>query len=192
MPQERRFQNLAKFKMPSTFRGRPAWLVQVWWIVQDTLFRWSPQAFFGWRNTLLRLFGASLGKGVRLRSTVRVTYPWKLAVGEYVWVGDDCVLYNLGEIVIGSHVALAHSVYLCTGMHDCTQTDFPIYALPIRVEDEVWLANDVFVGPGVTVGKGAVVGVRSTVLRDLPGGMICYGSPAKPVKPRLPGATPLE
>lgn len=122
---------------------------------------------------------------MRLRSTVRVTYPWKLTIGSNVWVGDNCVLYNLGQITLGSNVALGHSVYLCTGSHDYTSLDFPIEAFPIHVEDEVWLANDVFVGPGVTVGRGAVVGARSTALRDLPSGMICYGSPAKPARPRL-------
>jgi putative colanic acid biosynthesis acetyltransferase WcaF len=182
----RTFQDLAQFEMPENFRGRSAWFVQVWWIVQDTLFRWSPQALYGWRAFLLRLFGAKIGRNVRLRPTVRVTYPWKLEIADYVWVGDDCTFYNLEEISVGSHVAFAHGVYLCTGLHDYTRPDFPISGLPIHIEDEVWLTNHVFVGPGVTIGKGSVVGTRSTVLSDLPGGMVCYGSPAKPIKPRFP------
>ncbi|HCC55927.1 MAG TPA: colanic acid biosynthesis acetyltransferase WcaF [Solibacterales bacterium] len=181
---ERRYQDLSQFRLSPQFRGRSAWLVQLWWIVQDTLFRCSPQALFGWRAFLLRLFGAKLGKNVRLRSTVRVTYPWKLTVGDNVWVGDDCVLYNLADIILGSDVALAHDVYLCTGSHDYSRVDFPIQALPITIQDEVWITNQVFVGPGVTIGAGAVVGTRSTVLRSLPGGMVCYGSPAKPIKER--------
>lgn len=55
---------------------------------------------------------------------------------------------------------------------------------PIIVEDECWIPNDIFVGPGVKIGRGTVVGARSTVLKDLPGGMICYGNPAKPIKER--------
>jgi len=182
---ERKFQDLSRFRVPPTFRGRPAWFVQLWWVVEDTLFRWSPQVCFAWRSFLLRLFGAQLGKNVKFRSTVRVTYPWKLKIGDDVWIGDDCVLYNLGQITIGSDVALAHGVYLCTGLHDYTRVEFPILARPITIEDEVWLTNDVFLAPGVTVGRGAVVGARSTVLHDLPGGMICFGSPARAVKPRL-------
>ena len=69
-------------------------------------------------------------------------------------------------------------------LHEYRRTDFPIGQKPIRIEDEVWIPNDVFIGPGVTVGKGAVVGARSTVFNDLPPGMICYGYPAKPIKPR--------
>jgi putative colanic acid biosynthesis acetyltransferase WcaF len=191
-PRQIKYQDLTQFRMPQDFRGRSAWLVQAWWIVQDTLFRWSPQFCYGWRNLLLRLFGAKIGNNVRLRPTVRVIYPWKLMVGHNVWVGDDCVFYNLGNITLGSHVALAHGVYLCTGIHDYTRVDFPIGAQAVYIEDEVWLTNDVFIGPGVTVGRGAVVGTRSTVLENLPSGMVCYGSPAKPRKARVIIQSPRE
>jgi putative colanic acid biosynthesis acetyltransferase WcaF len=184
MGETRQYQDLSRFHMPKEFRGKSPAFVQIWWLVQDTFFRMSPQIFYGWRNFLLRCFGAKIGKKVQIRSTTRVTYPWKLTIGDYVWVGDDCVFYTLGEIVVGSHVAIAHDVYFCTGLHDYQKIDFPIGQKPIRIEDEVWLPNDVFIGPGVTIGMGSIVGARSTVLDDLPPGMICYGNPAKAVKPR--------
>ncbi|HUA97004.1 MAG TPA: WcaF family extracellular polysaccharide biosynthesis acetyltransferase [Terracidiphilus sp.] len=184
MAEARQYQDLSRFRMPKDFRGRSPLTVQVWWILQDTLFRMSPQVCYGWRNFLLRLFGARIGKRVQIRSTARVTYPWKLTIGDYVWVGDDCVFYSLGEIVLGSHVAIAHDVYFCTGLHDYTKIDFPIGQKPICIEDEVWIPNDVFIGPGVTIGKGSIVGARSTVLDSLPPGMVCFGSPARPVRPR--------
>ena len=171
--------------MPSDFRGRSAIVVQIWWIVQDTLFRMSPQVCYRWRNLLLRIFGARIGKKVQIRSTTRVTYPWKVTIGDYVWVGDDCVFYSLDEIVVGSHVAIAHDVYFCTGIHDYQELTFCILRKPIYIEDEVWIPNDVFVGPGVTIGNGSVVGARSTVLHDLPPGMVCFGNPARPVKSRV-------
>jgi putative colanic acid biosynthesis acetyltransferase WcaF len=184
MDESREYQDLRLFRVPGGFRGRSAAFVQLWWIVQDTLFRMSPQVFYGWRNFLLRLFGAKIGKHVQIRSTTRVTYPWKLTIGDHVWVGDDCVFYTLGKVVVGSHVAIAHDVYFCTGLHNYAKIDFPIGEKPIHIEDEVWIPNDVFIGPGVTIGKGSVIGARSTVLTDMPPGMICYGTPAKPVKPR--------
>ncbi len=178
------YQNLQEFTMPDGFRGRSSVIVIIWWAVQSTLFAWSPQPFFGWRNFLLRLFGAKIGRGVKIRPTTRITYPWKLKIGDHCWVGDYCQLYNLDRIELGNHVALAHKVYLCTGSHDKEDRRFQIQSRPVYIEDEVWLTNDVFVGPGVTVGKGVVVGARSTVLKDLPEGMICFGYPAKPVKKR--------
>ena len=178
------YQDLSRFTVPKGFRNRSKWTVQIWWIIQATLFRISPQFLYEWRSILLRLFGAKIGKGVKIRPTSKITYPWNLSVGDFSWIGDDCTIYNLGRITIGNNVALAHHVYLCTGMHDYLDIHFPIYAEEIVIKDEVWLPNDVFVGPGVTIGRGVVVGARSTVLNDLPEGMICYGNPAKPVKKR--------
>jgi len=179
------YQQLDKFQLPDNFRGRPVWLVQLWWLIQDTLFRLSPQFMYGWRRFLLRLFGAKIGKGVLLRPTVRVTYPWKVSVGDYSWLGDDVVLYSLGEITIGTHTVISQKAYICTGNHDFTKHTFDIYALPIKIGNQVWIATDVFVAPGTSIGDGAVVGARSTVLHDLPPGKICYGSPAKPVRDRV-------
>jgi putative colanic acid biosynthesis acetyltransferase WcaF len=100
------YQKLSQFKLPKDFRGKPGWYVQLWWIVQDTLFRWSPQFMYGWRRLLLRLFGAKVGKNVIIRPTAKITYPWKVKIGDYSWIGDDVVLYSLGEIVIGDNVVI--------------------------------------------------------------------------------------
>jgi putative colanic acid biosynthesis acetyltransferase WcaF len=178
-------QDLAAFTLPANFRGRSVFIVQLWWIVQSTLFRLSPDFMYSWRSWLLRLFGAQLGQGVRIRPSAQITYPWKLKIGNHTWVGSETVLYNLGEIEIGSNVAIAHRVYLCTGTHDYEDLQFSVKAFPIVIEDEVWLPNDIFVAPGVRIGHGAVVGARSSVFKDLPPMMVCYGNPAKPVRPRL-------
>ena len=180
------YQDLSSFSVPGSFRGRSKVTVQLWWIVSATLFSWSPQFLYGWRVFLLRLFGARIGKHVKIRSTVRITYPWKVTIGDYCWIGDDCVLYSLGEIEIGSHVAVAHKVYFNTGGHVYDKKTFDIFSKPIMIHDECWITNDVYVAPGVTIGKGTIVSARSSVLKDLPGGKICIGTPAKPVKDRLP------
>ena len=180
----RRYQDLEQFAVPKHFRGRSKVAVQLWWTVQATLFRASPQFLYGFRRFLLRLFGAKIGKGVLIRPTARVTYPWFLEVGDHAWIGDDTVLYNLAPIHIGAHVALAHGVYVCTGFHEIDRPSFAIGALPVRIEDEAWLANDCFISPGVTIGHGAVIGARSTVLKDMPAGMVCVGYPCKPIRPR--------
>lgn len=179
------YQNLKKFSVPSGFRGRSGILVQLWWLVQSTLFRWSPQFMYGWRRFLLRCFGARIGNRVIIRPSVTITYPWKVTIGDYSWVGDDVVLYSLGEITIGNNSVVSQKCYLCTGSHDYQKESFDIFAKPIVIADQVWLATDVFVAPGVSVGEGALVGSRSSVYHNLPAGMICIGSPAKPLKPRI-------
>jgi putative colanic acid biosynthesis acetyltransferase WcaF len=180
-----RIQALETFKLPSGFRGRSALVVQLWWIIQASLFAWSPQFAYKWRNFLLRGFGAKIGSNVIIRPSVKVTYPWKLAIGDNAWIGDNVELYTLGEITIGKNAVVSQRSYLCTGSHDYQKPTFDIYAKPIVIEDEAWVATDVFVAPGVTIGKGAVIAARSSVYKDMPEGMICMGNPAKPIKNRL-------
>jgi putative colanic acid biosynthesis acetyltransferase WcaF len=181
-------QNLSSFRLPAGFRGRSAIAVQLWWLVQSTVFRWSPQFAYGFRRWLLRRFGANIGRGVLIRPTVSITYPWKLSIGDYAWVGDHVVLYTLGEIEIGANAVVSQQSHLCTGSHDYSRPDFPIYAQKITVEPEAWVATQVFVAPGVTIGQGAVIGARSSVFADMPAGMICIGSPCNPVNKRSTGS----
>lgn len=179
------WQNLALFRLPDGFRGKSGWYVQVWWLVQATLFRGSPQFAYPFRAMLLRMFGAKVGRDTVIRPSVRITYPWKVAIGDFAWVGDDVVLYSLGEIVIGNHAVVSQRSYLCAGDHDFQSESFDIRAKPVTIGDQVWIASDVFVAPGVTIGKGAVIGARSSVFGDMPEAMLCLGTPCKPVRPRM-------
>jgi putative colanic acid biosynthesis acetyltransferase WcaF len=178
-------QKLDKFKFPNNFRGRSGLVVQLWWMIDFFFFKLSPQIMYGWRRFLLRLFGAKIGKGVIIRPSATVTYPWKVSIGDHSWIGDDVVLYSLGEIEIGSNAVISQKSYLCAGSHDYDKEDFPIWGKKITIEDECWLATDVYVAPGITIGKGTVVGARSSVFKDLPAGKVCVGSPAKPIKDRI-------
>ena len=179
------YQKLDKFDLPPGFRGKSAIAVQIWWIVQATLFAWSPQFAYKWRNFLLRCFGAEIGKRVIIRPSAKITYPWKLKIGDNAWVGDNVELYTLGNITIGKNAVVSQRSYICTGSHDYQKPTFDIYANSIVIEDEAWLATDVFVAPGVTIGKGAVIAARSSVYKDMPEGMLCLGNPATPIKNRL-------
>jgi putative colanic acid biosynthesis acetyltransferase WcaF len=178
-------QDLKTFRLPANFRGRSGLAVQLWWLVQSTLFRVSPQVMYGFRRWLLRRFGAQIGVGVIIRPSVSIPYPWKLKIGDHSWIGDNAVLYSFATITIGSNVVVSQKSYLCAGTHDYRSPSFDIQAFPIVIEDEAWIAADVFIAPGVTIGRGAVVGSRSSVFNDLPQMMVCVGSPARPVRPRL-------
>jgi putative colanic acid biosynthesis acetyltransferase WcaF len=182
---EGRIQDLSRSKVPRGFRGRPAWFVQLWWLAQALLFHPSPQVMYGWRRFLLRAFGARIGRGVLIRPSVSVTYPWKLSIGDWSWVGDNATLYTLGEITIGDNSVVSQHSYLCTGSHDYTRPSFDLYAEPIHIEAEAWIAAHVFVGPGVTIGRGAVVGACSVVLKDVPAEMVCAGNPLKILRARV-------
>ncbi len=177
-------QRLDQFSLPPDLRGKPAWFVQLWQVIQVTLFAMSPQFFYGWRRMLLRMFGAKVGKGVLIRPSVTITFPWKVSFDEHAWVGDDVVLYSIAEIHIGDHAVISQRSYLCTASHDYRKPTFDTVIAPILVENAVWIATDVFIAPGVQLGKGCVVGARSSVFSDLPESMICVGSPAKAIRKR--------
>lgn len=184
-------QDLSRFSVPRGFRGRSAAIVQLWWLVQGLLFAPSPQFMYGWRNFLLRLFGARIGRKVVIRPSARITYPWKISIGDYSCIGDFVELYTLGEITIGRNAVVSQYCYLCTGSHDMTSPTFDIFAKPIVVEDQAWLAAGVFVHPGVTISEGSVVAARAVVERDTTPFYVHRGAPAIAVRQRTVGGAPV-
>lgn len=99
-------------------------------------------------------------------------------------IGPDVNIYNLATVTLGYGVQLSQSVHLCAGTHDYLKWSMPLVTASITIGPNAWLAADVFVGPGVTIGELAVVGARSVVIKDLPDRMVCAGHPCRPVKPR--------
>ncbi|MEA5516936.1 hormogonium polysaccharide biosynthesis acetyltransferase HpsU [Nodularia sp. UHCC 0506] len=178
------FVDLRKYDQSWFDRGRPGWYILLWWFVQAIAFPVTPHFASGLRCRLLQLFGAKIGKSVLIRPTARFTYPWKVTVGDYSWIGDDVVLYSLDEIHIGEHCVISQKTYLCTGSHDIQDPAFGLKTGNITIGDGVWVAADCFVGTGVEIGSNAVIGARSSVFNDMPPGQVCWGSPCRPQYPR--------
>jgi putative colanic acid biosynthesis acetyltransferase WcaF len=161
-------------------RGRPGSIILLWWLVQAVVFPLTPHSLHGLRIAVLRWFGATIGKSVSIRPTARFTYPWNITIGDYSWIGDDVVLYSLDRITIGQHCVISQKTYLCTGSHDIHDSAFGLKTAPITIGNGAWIATDCFIAPGVEVGANAVIGARSTVLRDMPNQQVCWGSPCQP------------
>lgn len=160
---------------------------RVLWSLAYPLFRFSPRLAWGWRNMLLRLFGAKIGHGVRLFPTVRIVIPWTLTVEDGVTVGDCAILYALGPMRIGAAATVSQGAHLCGGSHDFRKPDFPLWRAPVTIGTGAWIAADAFVGPGVTVGYGAVIGARAVVMKSIPEEAIVAGNPARVVGVRRVG-----
>lgn len=161
-------------------KGRAGWIILLWWFLQGTLFPLTPHSFHAPRRFLLKLFGAKIGKGVVIRPTARFTYPWKISIGNYSWVGDDVVFYSLDAIQVGEHCVISQKSYLCTGSHDIHDPAFGLKVGAIAIGNGAWIATDCFIAPGVKIGANAVIGARSSVFRSMPAQYICWGSPCKP------------
>ncbi|PTQ89771.1 putative colanic acid biosynthesis acetyltransferase [Agitococcus lubricus] len=157
----------------------------IWNIVWLIAFRPTPRwAFHAWRRTLLRLFGAKIGKGSKISPSCFVWAPWNLEMGDYSALGDNVDCYTMNKIIIGSKVAVSQRSFLCTGSHAIDTLLRPLITSPIVIHNHAWIAAECFIHPGVTIGEGTVVGARSVVVKDLPSWMICTGHPCKPLKTR--------
>ena len=167
---------------------RSAW--QVVWLL---LYRPTPRLFHPWRCLLLRLFGAKLGRAVHPYPSARIWAPWNLEMGDHACLSEGVDCYCVAPVRIGAQTTVSQYSFLCTASHDYTRADMPLVTAPITIGELVWITADVFVGPGVTIGDGAVVTARSSVFTDIPPWVVARGNPAVPVKARvLQGDQPEE
>lgn len=164
--------------------GAPFWKQFLWYFIGEPLFSsyWLP--FSGIKVTILRLFGATVGQRVRIKPGVKVKFPWRLTVGDYVWIGEKSWLDNLAQITIESHVCISQGVYLCTGNHDWNHPHFALMPAPIVIHQGSWIAARAMVGPGVTIGQGAVLCLGGVAGHALEAMTIYAGNPAKVIKKR--------
>jgi putative colanic acid biosynthesis acetyltransferase WcaF len=176
--------DLANFRPSGFDRGAGAAKEGLWLIVRLLLFQLCPFSLSALKRTVLRAFGARIGQGVIIKPQVKITFPWKLVVGDYVWFGEECWLLNLERIVIGSNVCISQRAFLCTGNHNYRLPTFDLITKPIAVEDGAWLGAACWVGPGVTVGSHAVLTAGSVVAKSLEPWGIYQGNPAVKVKSR--------
>lgn len=181
---EQSWVDLTTYDISHFERGKPRWVVILWWLVQAIAFPLSLHNFNSFRGWLLRLFGATIGKGVVIRPSARFTYPWKVAIGDYSWVGDDVVFYSIDQITIGAHCVISQKSYLCTGSHDIADRSFALITAPINIGNGAWIATDCFIAAGVNIGANSVIGARSSVMKSMPSQQVAWGSPCVPRFPR--------
>lgn len=156
----------------------------LWFFIGSPLVatHWIPISVF--KVFVLRMFGAKIDQGVRIKPGLRVKFPWRLTVGEYAWLGEDAWIDNLAQVTIGAHTCISQGVYLCTGNHDWNHPDFKLITAPIEIQESCWIAAKSIVGPGVTVGKGAVLVMGGVVGKSLEPMTVYAGNPAKAIKKR--------
>lgn len=164
--------------------GAPYWKQLLWYFLGSPLFASHLLPISTLKVWLLRSFGAKIGHKVRIKPGVRVKFPWRLTVGDCVWIGEDTWIDNLASVHIESHVCLSQGVYLCTGNHDWNHPHFKLMPAPIHIEQGSWIAAKSVIGPGVTVGRGAVLTLGGVTGSSLESGVIYAGNPAQPIKRR--------
>ena len=179
--------------MPVTLSGfkntsyRPgSWFKRILWHYCNIIFfRSGLFPFYGLKTSLLRLFGAKVGKGVLIKPGVNIKYPWFLQIGDHVWIGENVWIDNLARVTIGSNVCISQGAYLLTGNHDYTKANFDLIIKEIIIEDGVWIGARAIVCPGVNCKSNAVLSVGSIAKTDLEKDGIYQGDPAVRVRERV-------
>ncbi len=156
----------------------------LWYFVKAVFFL-NPLVTSYWiKRSLLRLFGSKLGRGLVIKQGVSIKFPWRLNIGEHVWMGENVWIENQADVTIGSHSCLSQGACLLTGNHNHKKEGFDLLLEPIDLENGVWIGARAVVCPGVRCETHAILTVNSVATHDLEAYSIYQGNPATKVKER--------
>jgi putative colanic acid biosynthesis acetyltransferase WcaF len=174
--------NLRNYTAAGFDRGAPKWLEILWILSRCALFMTPIPYPSSLKAAVLRSCGAKVGRRVVIRSLVNISFPWRLEIGDDVWIGDGVWILSLARITVESNVCISQRSYLCSGTHDYRKDTFDLIVKPIRIREGSWIAAGAFVGPGVEVGPNSVISAGSVALRNVAAHTVVRGNPAELVK----------
>lgn len=176
--------DLANYDRSSYEPGRGGVIRALWYAANVLILRNPFVIGSGVKASVLRCFGARIGRGVVIKPGVNVKFPWHLAVGDHSWIGEGVWIDNLAPTRIGSHVCISQGAYLCTGSHDWSDPRFSLIVKPIVIEDGVWVCARATILPGVTLARESVITAGAVVCTDTEPATIYRGNPAQRYKAR--------
>ena len=153
----------------------------LWYLVNIIILKNSFNISSASKVLFLKIFGASIGKGVNIKPCVNIKYPWKLSIGDYTWIGEEVWIDNLSDVMIGNNVTLSQGAMILTGSHDHTKTTFDFISMPVIIEDGCWIGARAVVYGGVTCKTHAILGINAVAETNLEEYIIYKGNPAVPV-----------
>jgi len=167
--------------------GTSALKLTLWYYCNSWIFNSYFLPVSGIKCQLLRMFGAKIGKGVIIKPKVNIKYPWKLEIGNHVWIGEEVWIDNLDRVRIGDNCCLSQGALLLCGNHNYKLETFDLITREIQLEDGVWIGAKSVVCPGVTCRSHSVLAVGSVSTCDMEAYTIYQGNPAIEKKKRIIG-----
>lgn len=156
-----------------------------WYCVYWVLFRLTPAPLHAWRAFVLRCFGATIGKQVKVYGSAKIWAPWNLVMADESCIGPGVDCYCVDRVELGPRAVVSQRSFLCTATHDYQQPGLPLATAPIRIESDAWVTAEVYVGPGVTLHEGSVALARAVVVKDVGAWIVVAGNPAVVVRRRM-------
>lgn len=163
-----------------------------WSFIHVLFFNLGLRNTHGWRVFLLKVFGSKIKRDCKVYKSVKVWAPWNLYMEENTCLGDGVDCYSVAPIHLGKNVVISQDACLCAATHDYTIPDFTLRPKMIEIEEGAWVCARAFIGPGVTVGRYAVVGACAVVTKDVPAYAVVAGNPASVIKWRDMSAFPFD
>lgn len=159
--------------------------IQIWRITWFLLAKPFPRKSFNfWKIFILRVFGAKIHKTAVVYSSAKIYCPWNLVMHENSCIADEVEFYNVDMITVKSSAIISQNAFLCTASHKITDINFPLVTSPIIIENNVWVGAAAFIGMGVKLGEGSIVGATASVYKDVEKWTVVGGNPAKFIKTR--------
>lgn len=160
----------------------------IWSITYIFLFRPFGTRFFRlWRILILKFFSAKITWKSSVYSSTKIWAPWNLKMEDYAGIGPNVIIYNQDIIHIGKYAKISQYSYLCTASHETSELNNAKTGLiiaPIIIKDKAWIGTKSFIGMGVTIGEGAIVGATSSVFKDVEPWTVVGGNPSQFIKKR--------
>ena len=177
-------QNLAEFDN-SWYNPGAGFLKRTCWYFINSVFFNSSFPFNQIKIFLFKCFGGKAGKGVVFKPNINIKYPWKLIIGNHVWIGEQVWIDNLDEIKIENNVCISQGAMLLCGNHDFKKPGFDLMTGKIILKKGCWIGAKSIVGPNVTVNEYAILQVGSVTTKDLDKNGIYRGNPAVKIADRF-------
>ena len=170
------------YKQSNLTRG---FLIAAIWYIINALFINSylliPSSI---KKSLLKLFGAKVGKNVTMKPNINIKYPWNLEIGDNVWLGEELWIDSLGKVKTGDNCCLSQGAMLLSGNHDYKKPSFDLIVKDIILEEGVWIGAKSVVCGGVTCYSHSVLSVNSVATKSLDAYGIYQGNPAQLIRQR--------
>lgn len=156
-----------------------------WYLVNSIIFKTGICPFYTPKRILLKLFGTKLGKGVVLKQSINIKYPWLLEIGDYAWIGEQVWIDNLGKTTIGANSCISQGALLLSGNHDYSKPAFDLIVKEIIIEEGVWIGAKSIVTGGAVCKTHSVLAAGSLSSGEMEAYGIYRGNPAVKIKERV-------